>query len=184
MKKKIAILFLTVSAFAFAGNKYNVEELNFKEKNSLFYKEENSEEKLLNEEVEIYSKENLEVPIFKINFKAGEIKEIIFSNKNTYFSPQNSEEKFNFAFKRMNKKNFSGSLKYSKNKAKEMKKEEKTENTSMTFFSSASASSMMSYSGDFSAKEIEEFLEKFINNKGNKKVILKKSDAEELMSKN
>ncbi len=183
MKKKILTLFFMASALCFAESKYNIEDINFKEENNLFYKQEADKKILLNESVEIFSKENQEIPIFKLNFKNGEIKVIEFSNKNKYFSPQNTEEKLDFAFKKMNEDNFSGSLKYSKSKAEEIKKEEKTENGMTSFFSSSSASSMVSYSGEFGAEEVEEFFEKFLENK-DEKVIIKKSDVDELMSKN
>ncbi len=183
MKKTLVFLFLAMSLLSFGENKYNIEEVNFKAENKLFYKQKDLNKILLNEKMEIFSKEDEKLPIFKVNFKEGKLEELNFSNENIYFSPQNKEEKFKFDLKRMNDKNFNGNLEYSKSKAEEMKKQEKNKETVMTYYSSSSASSMMSYSGDFQAKEVENFFEKFIKNNKDKKIIIKKSDVEALMSK-
>lgn len=187
MKKKLVSLFLIMSAISFAEIKSNVETMYISRENGLFYKQESSEKILLNEIAKIYSEKNSKTPIFELKFKEGKIEEIDFSNENTYFKPQNTEEKIKFSLKRMNDKNFSGYLEYSKNKSEEIKKETKTENLESSYYSSSSASSSSSYRGDFKVEKVNKFFGDFLQGKEkifkHRKIIINKEDIDELMRK-
>lgn len=151
MKKIFLISFLALSTLSFASEKFFIRETNFRESKNTFYKDSQP----LNGEIDVFSRNDQNSPILNVEFNNGKVVRVKFSNKNTYFEPENKYITSSFEAKKVNNF-FYGDFNYKKD----------VENSKEN----------ISYVGNFDEDDLIDFLEEILVEDQGRKFRLEKDD--------